>query len=94
MVHNLKEEKALFPVIEKFVEGPTISLKDDHAKMFKLYKKLIRSLKVLKELPNDLVSRTELFDASNEIVQLMVNHIHKENYILFPLVKKFLSKKN
>ena len=38
MVHNLKEEKALFPVIEKFVEGPTISLKDDHAKCLNFIK--------------------------------------------------------
>jgi hemerythrin-like domain-containing protein len=26
------------------------------------------------------------------MVQLLVNHIHKENYILFPLVQKFLTR--
>jgi hemerythrin-like domain-containing protein len=29
---------------------------------------------------------------AREVVQLFVNHIHKENQILFPLVQKFLTK--
>ena len=29
---------------------------------------------------------------STAVVQLFVNHIHKENHILFPLVQKFLTK--
>jgi hemerythrin-like domain-containing protein len=33
-----------------------------------------------------------LGEAAEAIVQLMVNHIHKENQILFPLVKRFLTK--
>ena len=91
-VHNFKEENALFPVIEKYVDGPTISLRDEHAKMFKILKKIERSLSTLKDQPTDKIFREEFCEASNEIVQLMVNHIHKENQILFPLVKKFLSK--
>ena len=35
---------------------------------------------------------TELSLASMSMVHMLVNHIHKENRILFPLVQKFLTK--
>jgi len=34
----------------------------------------------------------ELAMIGKNVVQIFVNHIHKENYILFPLVQEFLSK--
>ena len=36
--------------------------------------------------------RERLAAVARGIVQIMVNHIHKENHILFPLVQKFLTK--
>lgn len=91
-VHNLKEETALFPIIEKYVDGPTISLREDHLKLKKLNKKLQRSIKSLKENLKDEIAKIEFIESSDDIVQLMINHIHTENQILFPLVKKFFSK--
>ena len=29
---------------------------------------------------------------AQRVIQLFVNHIHKENYVLFPLVQQFLTK--
>ncbi|MFZ4619737.1 MAG: hemerythrin domain-containing protein, partial [Bacteroidota bacterium] len=81
-VHNKHEEDALFPVVERYVDGPTSVLKEDHAKMSKIYKKLHYSVKALKENHEDKTSLQELADSAEEIVQLMVNHIHKENHIL------------
>ncbi|HTX19690.1 MAG TPA: hemerythrin domain-containing protein [Bacteroidota bacterium] len=91
-VHNGKEEKALFPVVEKYVDGPTAVLRDDHVRMARIYKKLSYSIRALKDNNDDKVARAELAEAAEAIVQLMVNHIHKENQILFPLVKRFLTK--
>ncbi|MDE3056440.1 MAG: hemerythrin domain-containing protein [Bacteroidota bacterium] len=91
-VHNGKEESALFPIIERYVDGPTNVLRDDHLRMAKIYKKLHYSINTLKASHDDRTARAELFDAAEGIVQLMVNHIHKENLILFPLVKRFLTK--
>jgi hemerythrin-like domain-containing protein len=91
-VHNGKEESALFPIIERYVDGPTNVLRDDHVRMAKIYKKLYYSINTLKTSHDDKTARVELFDAAESIVQLMVNHIHKENLILFPLVKRFLTK--
>jgi len=91
-VHNGKEEKALFPVVEKYVDGPTAVLREDHVKMARIYKKLHYSIELLRGNHDDKVARVELAEAAGAIVQLMVNHIHKENQILFPLVKRFLTK--
>lgn len=91
-VHNKHEEDALFPVVERYVDGPTAVLREDHAKMAKIYKKLNYSIKALKENHDDKTSRYELVDSAEEIVQLMVNHIHKENHILFPMIQRFCTK--
>jgi hemerythrin-like domain-containing protein len=91
-VHNKHEEDALFPVVERYVDGPTAVLREDHAKMAKIYKKLHYSIKALKENHEDSTSRLELCDSAEEIVQLMVNHIHKENQILFPMIQRFCTK--
>lgn len=91
-VHNAKEEKALFPLVERYVDGPTNVMREEHIVLAKIYKKLHFSINALKENHSDKVARQELGEAAEAIVQLMVNHIHKENHILFPLVRRFLSK--
>ncbi len=91
-VHNKHEEDALFPIVERYVDGPTSVLREDHAKMSKIYKKLNYSIKALNENHEDKTSRHELCDSAEEIVQLMVNHIHKENQILFPMIQRFCTK--
>ncbi|MDP1677717.1 MAG: hemerythrin domain-containing protein [Bacteroidota bacterium] len=91
-VHNKHEEIALFPIVERYVDGPTSVLREDHAKMSKIYKKLNYSIKALKENHDDKTSRLELCESAEEIVHLMVNHIHKENQILFPMIQRFCTK--
>jgi regulator of cell morphogenesis and NO signaling len=91
-VHNKHEEDALFPVVERYVDGPTSVLREDHAKMSKIYKKMNYSIKALKENNEDKISLLELCESAEEIVHLMVNHIHKENQILFPMIQRFCTK--
>jgi len=91
-VHNGKEESALFPIVDRYVDGPTNVLREEHQRMTKIYKKLHYSIDSLKENHEDKIARQELAEAAEGIVQLMVNHIHKENEILFPLVKRFFTK--
>ncbi len=91
-VHNKHEEDALFPVVERYVDGPTSVLREEHAKMSKIYKKLNYSIKALKENHDDKISCQELCESAEAIVHLMVNHIHKENQILFPMIQRFCTK--
>ncbi len=90
-IHNGKEEKVLFPILEKYVEGPTQIMRDEHKylkKKFLQFEDVVKNLKEKsdKKLINHLISLSKI------IIKIFVNHIHKENYILFPFVSKFLSK--
>jgi hemerythrin-like domain-containing protein len=91
-VHNMREEEALFPVIERYVEGPTGIMREDHKYLKKEFINLQRSVKKLGKKKEDPKLALELQGTAKNIVQRLVNHIHKENHILFPLVQKFLTK--
>ena len=90
--HNKHEEEALFTLIERYVDGPTTALRDDHIHMGRINRKLRRSISIIKDHNDDAVALDELCSFSEEIVQLMVNHIHKENQILFPMIQRFCTK--
>lgn len=91
-VHNKREEEALFPVLERYVEGPTRLMRDDHKELAKEFRRLRRAVNRLKKNKASAAAARDLQIVAKGIVQRMVNHIHKENYILFPLVQKFLTK--
>ena len=90
--HNRREEDALFPVLERYVEGPTDLMRAEHRT---LKKEFTRLQKAFENLCKDRANReaaVAVAEISQGIVKIMVNHIHKENHILFPLVQKFLTK--
>ena len=91
-VHNYKEEAALFPILERYVEGPTRIMRSDHKKLQKGFIQLRDAIKWVEKHRDSYSAIKQLKNVARSVVQLFVNHIHKENYILFPLVQKFLSK--
>lgn len=91
-VHNKSEEDALFPVLERYVEGPTQLMRQDHKVLRREFTRLRRAVARLEKNKTDKACARELREIAKHIVQLFVNHIHKENHILFPLVQKFLTK--
>ncbi len=91
-VHNLKEEKALFPVLERYVEGPTRIMKQDHRRLRKGFYRLSEAIDEVNVNRDSFSAIRRLRKVANDVVQSFVNHIHKENYILFPLVQRFLTK--
>lgn len=91
-VHNHREENALFPVLERYVEGPTRIMRDDHKKLNRWFISLLKAVEEVEHHRDSFSAIRRLSRVTQNGVQLFVNHIHKENYILFPLVQKFLSK--
>jgi len=91
-VHNHREEAALFPVLERYIEGPTRIMRSDHKKLQKGFIQLSSAVKEVQKNRDSFSAIKRLRTVAKVVVQLFVNHIHKENYILFPLVQKFLSK--
>jgi hypothetical protein len=91
-VHNKSEEDALFPVLERYVEGPTRLMKREHNEMRKKFVQLKRAVDRVAKNPLSQKAASDLQAVARGIIQMFVNHIHKENHILFPLVQKFLTK--
>jgi iron-sulfur cluster repair protein YtfE (RIC family) len=75
-----------------YLEGPTRLMRDDHKQLSREVRRLRRAMKRVNEHRSSKAAARDLSSVSKNIVQLMVNHIHKENHILFPLVQKFLTK--
>jgi uncharacterized protein len=91
-IHNSREEEALFPVLDKYVEGPTEVMRKDHRLLYREFIKLKRAAARVEKNKRHLGAARELEATAQRVVQIFVNHIHKENHILFPLVRKFLTK--
>jgi hemerythrin-like domain-containing protein len=91
-VHNASEEAALFPVLDRYVEGPTRMMRDDHRQLKKEFLQLRKLAHRAAGTTRNKELIAELAAQCRTLVQLFVNHIHKENHILFPLVQKFLTK--
>lgn len=90
--HNRSEEEALFPVLERYVEGPTTVMRREHRDMRREFRRLRTAVRRVRRTPRSKPAALELEEVAAGIVQRFVNHIHKENYILFPLVQKFLTR--
>jgi hemerythrin-like domain-containing protein len=91
-IHNRREEQALFPVLERYVDGPTRLMRADHAKLRKRFLLLRAAVAAVERKPDSFSAIRRLASIAHDVNQLFVNHIHKENYILFPLVRRLLPK--
>ncbi len=91
-VHNRSEEEALFPVLERYVEGPTQNMREDHRVLEREFVRLRKAERALRKAKQEAKAAKEFAELSRNAIQIFVNHIHKENNILFPLVQKFLTK--
>lgn len=104
--HNSKEEKALFPVLQKKLiavgecspgSRPTTAIdvmEDDHLKVMQVSCLVFNLLGIASRL-KDAESRNTVYqiayDQGREMVETMRLHIFKENEVLFPRAQKLLS---
>ena len=91
-VHNRREEKALFPILERYVEGPTEIMKKDHRRLRRGFTRLALAVRRVRKRRDSFTAIRELQAVARTVVRDFVNHIHRENYVLFPLVRRFLTK--
>jgi len=89
--HNAREEAALFPVLDRYVEGPTEVMRQEHRILKRELRRLKRAVESVSQKRTSRRAVKELSAQAQVVVQQFVNHIHKENNILFPLVQKFLT---
>lgn len=105
--HNDKEEKILFPILNKKLleagehstgENPVTAIdvmEDDHVKFIQLGALTFNFLGLATRI-KDETSRIFILDTAyengRELVELLKLHIYREDYTLFPLAQKYLSK--
>ncbi len=105
--HNRKEEKTLFPILNKKLleagehskgEHPVTAIdvmEDDHVKFIQLGALSFNLLGLATRI-KDEGSRLFILDTAcenaRELIELLKLHIYREDFTLFPLAQKYLSK--
>lgn len=91
-VHNVNEEHALFPLLERYVEGPTRILREDHKKLKLSFHQMQRSVEKVNEYHDSFSAIKSMSANAGKLAQLLINHINKENQIIFPLLRQIATK--
>jgi regulator of cell morphogenesis and NO signaling len=102
--HMKNEESTIFPYIKKLLEAknkktsvnfsnsplnePIEAIEDEHEKVSKTFKKISELTNNYKIPENTCVSFKLLYLKLQQFEELLFNHIHIENNILFPKAKK------
>lgn len=87
--HHKREEDALFPELEKKgIDGPPSVMRIEHEELRKRKKTIAK----LADAPKDFKKfSTELEENGSFIIQVLREHIDKENNILYEIAKQCLS---
>ncbi|ONN27082.1 hemerythrin [Thermosipho affectus] len=83
-----KEENVLFPYIEKHgITKPPAVMWKEHDQVRLLRKELIG----IKEKRDLELAKNKLYEISMGLLELFLNHVHKEHSVLFPTALKLIS---
>ena len=90
--YNEKEEELLFPELEKLLppKGPTFVMREEHRRLWEALEKVEDTLERL-ERDKDRAVIGEPVDSARFVVQLLGEHINKENSVLFPMARQLLT---
>lgn len=92
--HHGKEERYLFKLLAKKVvpvsSCPLAVLVHDHERGRQLMSDLRLESELYRDIPNE--GRRGLIDTLRKLVEFYPSHIWKEDYLLFPMAEKLLSK--
>ena len=89
--HNEKEEKFLFPLMDRHADRQTIVMRNEHRELWKLFNRLLESVEDVEEGRIHPTTIRELVQSSKSLVELLTEHIRKENDLLFPMAKRMLT---
>jgi hemerythrin-like domain-containing protein len=89
--HNEREEKYLFPLLERHVGNPVRVMLEEHRELWKLFARIKQCVEDIEEGRIYATTVKELVQASEQLYELLMNHIRKENEELFPMAKTKLT---
>jgi hemerythrin-like domain-containing protein len=97
-LHHEKEEKILFPLMEKRgfspYQGPTLVMREEHEYARELIAHMAATLNALSNLQNQEDVISEFKKSANAYIDLMREHIEKENHCLFPMALSALNEED
>ncbi len=89
--HNEKEEKYLFPLLERHAGNPVRVMIEEHRELWKVFGRIRECVEDIEEGRIYATTIKELVQASEQLYELLRAHINKENDVLFPTVKNLLT---
>jgi hemerythrin-like domain-containing protein len=90
--HNEKEERYLFPLLERHTQTQPTAMREEHRELWKALDRVQECIKDVEE--SRIYSNTirELIRCCTSILTMLNNHIANENTVLFPMAKKLLTR--
>jgi iron-sulfur cluster repair protein YtfE (RIC family) len=92
--HIQKEEEVFFPVLEEFLPrdvGPLAVLRGEHHDIAAAFARLRDAGAALESGAGDAAAEKSFASAGRKLMELVSDHLYKENRVLFPMVARFLS---
>ena len=92
--HIRKEEEVLFPALEAFLPrdvGPLAVLRAEHADTCENFRRLCVSGESSAQRDNPPQLLEDFQRAGRKVLEVVRDHIYKEDRVLFPMVARFLS---
>jgi hemerythrin-like domain-containing protein len=89
--HNLKEERYLFPKLDKHVFEFPNAIRHERREMWQVFNELTMSVKDVEEGRIHGTTIRELIHSASMVVERFRNQIEKENTIIFPMVKRLFT---
>lgn len=90
--HNEKEERYLFPLLERHIKTPPEVMRSEHRDLWKELDRLQECIKDVEESRIHSNTVRELIHCCTSIVNMLTAHITKENNVVFPMTKQLLTK--
>lgn len=90
--HDEKEEKYLFPLMDRHVVGPPQSLRSEHRELWFAFRQLLRTVEDIEEGRLHGTSIAELVQSAEAVVEVLTSHITKENEVVYPMAKQVMTK--
>ena len=89
--HKQKEEKYLYPLIERHQKGVAEAMMSEHRELWKAYCGLLEYVEDVEEGRIHTSTVQELVASATLLVELIKGHVARENEIIFPLAKRMLT---
>jgi hemerythrin-like domain-containing protein len=89
--HNAKEERYLFPLMDRHAAGSPSSMRYEHREIGRTFNELVDSVNDVEDGRIHGSSIRELLQVANNVVDQLSSHMTKENTVVFPVARQILT---